>query len=102
MDFSYEKKVIYNFNFGCRNYFQSIFVFDKSYKYSFWMKDMLFPIDIIWIGEDFSVVDITENAEPNSYPNLFTPREEALYVLEVNAGFSNEKGLKIGDKVEFK
>lgn len=79
-----------------------IFIFDTAGKYSFWMKDMLFPIDIIWIGEDFSVVDITENAEPNSYPNLFTPREEALYVLEVNAGFSNEKGLKIGDKVEFK
>ena len=74
-----------------------IFVFDKSYKYSFWMKDMLFPIDIIWIGEDFSIVDITENAEPSSYPNLFTPKEKVLYVLEVGAGFVKENGLKISD-----
>ncbi len=76
------------------------FIFDKPHKYSFWMKEMLFPIDIIWIREDFTIVDITENAEPSSYPNLFTPREKALYVLEVSAGFANQKELKIGDMVE--
>lgn len=77
-----------------------LFVFERSDKYSFWMKEMLFPIDIIWIGEDFTIVDITENAEPSSYPNLFTPRNDVQYVLEVRDGFANQKELKIGDMVE--
>ena len=79
-----------------------LFVFEKPDKYSFWMKEMLFPIDIIWIGEDFTIVDITENAEPSSYPTLFTPKNEARYVLEVNAGFSEKYRISIGDMIAFK
>src|SRR3989344_4787919 len=76
------------------------FVFDSSSKYSFWNKDMLFPIDIIWIKDD-AVVDISENMPDfKTSPNYtVTPQSEANFVLEVNAGFVKEKNIKIGDEV---
>jgi len=78
-----------------------LFVFDKPEFHQFWMKDMLFSIDIIWISADYKVVDITKNASPETFPEFFTPREKAQYVLEVNAGFSDKKNIKIGDSVIF-
>lgn len=77
-----------------------LFVFDKAGKYPFWMKDMKFAIDIIWITEDKHVVHIEKNALPESYPNILGGGEDAKYVLEVNAGFSQKNNLKIRDAVE--
>jgi len=77
------------------------FVFDSASKYSFWNKDMLFPIDIVWI-KDSQVVDVSENMPDfKTSPNYtVTSQSEANFVLEVNAGFVKEKNIKIGDKVE--
>ena len=63
------------------------------------MKEMNFPIDIIWIGEHMSVVDITKSASPSSFPQTFVSSAPALYVLEVQAGFAERHGVKIGDQV---
>ena len=76
-----------------------LFVFEKSGVYPFWMKDMLFSIDIIWIDENMKVVYIKENATPESFPKIFTPDSQARYVLEVNAGIVKDKKFKIGDNV---
>ena len=76
-----------------------IFVFEKSGIYPFWMKDMNFPIDIIWIDEGLRVVYVKENATPKSYPKTFTPNTPSLYVLEVNTGVIAKKKIKIGDEV---
>lgn len=76
-----------------------LFIFDKPAKYSFWMKDMNFPIDIIWIDENFRIVDIKESAHPNSYPKSFIPKEDALYVLEVDAGTVAEEKIKISNSL---
>lgn len=78
-----------------------LFVFDYPDKYPFWMKDMKFSIDIIWIGEDLKIVYIKKNASPDSYPNSFSTEKDAKYVLEVNSGFSEKNNLKEGDEVEF-
>lgn len=81
-----------------------LFVFDTVGKYTFWMKDMKFPIDIIWIDGDLAdlrVVYIEKNAKPESYPDVFSGTVDSRYVLEVNAGFSEKNNLKVGDKVEF-
>lgn len=78
-----------------------LFIFDKTGKYPFWMKDMLFPLDIIWISEDFKIVYIEKNAQINSFPNTFGDDKEARYVLEVNARFSEKNNLKIGDQIKF-
>lgn len=75
-----------------------LFVFEKMDTYSFWMPDMHFAIDIIWLDENMKVMHIQENATPESYPTNFTPPVPAKYVLEVPAYFSKEKGIVVGDQ----
>lgn len=77
-----------------------LFVFEKPAFYGFWMKDMQFPIDIIWINEEKKVIGVSEGLEPGSYPEIYYPREMILYALEVPAGFVSENNIKEGD--EFK
>ncbi len=83
-----------------------LFVFPENSRPHFWMKNMSFAIDIIWIN-DGQIVQIDENALPpepdttESELKLFTPTEEIDYVLEVNAGFSQEHGLVVGDSFTF-
>ena|SRR3989344_4308216 len=85
-----------------------LFVFDSAGKHSFWMKDMNFPIDIIWFtpseggaGNSMKVVYIKKYAEPESFPEMYSPDVDAKYVLEVVAGFSEKNNLKAGDQVIF-
>ncbi len=79
-----------------------LFIFDEPDTYSFWMPDMKFAIDIVWIDERLQVVHIEENVTPESYPKLFTPEEKALYVLEVPSGYSKEKGITLGSQAIFR
>ena len=74
-----------------------LFVFSQSGNYPFWMKEMNFPIDIIWLGEDLQVVYIKKDARPESYPETYGPDEEAEYVLEVVSGFADKNNLQMGD-----
>lgn len=76
-----------------------LFVFDISEQYAFWMKDMRFPIDIIWISEDKKVADITKNLTPESYPAQYTPIVPVSLVIEVNSGWVDGHDVKIGDMV---
>ena len=78
-----------------------IFIFQNPDKYGFWMKDMLFPIDIIWIDQNFKIIHVEKSLLPSSYPKVFTPESLALYVLEIKAGEWEKLNLKIGDRVEF-
>ena len=75
------------------------FVFDKDDKHLFWMKDMKFPIDIIWIDSNYNVVDIKRDARPcKDDCEIYSPSKEVRYVLEVNAG----SNINAGNKVEIK
>lgn len=79
-----------------------LFVFPVDGYYSFWMKDMKFPIDIVWISKDGSVVDIQNEVSPETYPEYsFAPQDTARYVLELRAGFVKEHGVSVGSVVEF-
>ena len=73
-----------------------IFVFDEPDQYGFWMKDMKFPIDILWLDRDKKIVTILESVSPNSYPKVFQPTEEAMYVIELEASKSRALGLTEG------
>lgn len=77
-----------------------LFVFPEKGVYPFWMKGMLFPIDIIWIDGN-AIVDIAPNLPPPEVasPNirLYEPRAAADYVLEVPAGYAASSRWKIGD-----
>lgn len=77
-----------------------LFVFDKPDTYEFWMKDMQFPIDIIWLDAEKSIVFIESDVSPDSYPDsTFAPEKESLFVIEANAGFVSNHNLKVGDKL---
>lgn len=77
-----------------------LFVFEKPGFYSFWMKEMKFPIDILWIDSEQKVIDLTENLSPETFPQIFQPLKPVQYVLEVNAGFIKKYNIKIGDKIK--
>ena len=78
-----------------------LFVFKEEGYYPFWMKDMKFPLDIIWIN-DSKVIDITYGAqtEGSTPTNIYRPNNPVKYVLEVNAGFALENNIRIGDPVK--
>lgn len=78
-----------------------LFIFETPGKYGFWMKDMNFAIDIIWIGEDMRVVGVERQATPASYPNIFYPISAIKYALEVPAGFSDAHSIDTGVIVSF-
>ena len=77
-----------------------LFIFDKEEKHSFWMKNTLIPLDIIWINNNKEIVFISESTQPckkTSCPSV-EPTENAKYVLEINGGISKEIDLAVGDK----
>ena len=78
-----------------------LFIFDSTARHGMWMKEMNFPIDIIWVGENFRIVSIMKHATPQSYPQVFRPSQGARYVIEVPSGFSAEHKIKLDDPVSF-
>jgi hypothetical protein len=79
-----------------------LFVFPEPGLLTFWMKDMLISIDLIWISAEGRVVDVqTAQPEPGvPDPELkrYNPNGEAKYVLEVRAGLAAEQGVQVGDE----
>lgn len=76
-----------------------LYLLAKPDFYTFWMKNMKFPIDIIWVDKNQKIIDITHNLTPDSYPRIFQPVKPAQIILEVNAGFAKKNGINIGDPV---
>lgn len=76
-----------------------LFIFDEPLLAGFWMKDMNFAIDIIWIDAGGLVIGIEKRVEPSTFPQIFGPPEAVLYVLEVPAGFSDTAGIELGEKL---
>lgn len=75
------------------------FVFQEAGFHQFWMKDMLFSLDFIWINENFTIVDITENVAPDTFPKKLIPQFPVQYVLEVPAGFVKRHNIQKGSFV---
>ncbi len=74
-----------------------LFIFDSAQPWSFWMKDMNYPIDIFWVDAEGWVVHVVELASPASYPETsFVPPVPALYVIETKAGFAQENKISVG------
>ncbi|PIR46855.1 MAG: hypothetical protein COV07_02210 [Candidatus Vogelbacteria bacterium CG10_big_fil_rev_8_21_14_0_10_45_14] len=80
-----------------------LFEMGKPDKYRFWMKNMRFPLDIVWI-EGGKVVSIDRNVQNDfdtAGAKFYSPSSPASYVLEVNAGFTDSHGINDGDAVDF-
>ena len=79
-----------------------LFIFDNYLQPSFWMKDMHFPLDIIWI-KDNTIVKIDKNVPLENNQNLtkYKPQQPINKVLEVNAGYTRRYDIKVGNKIKF-
>ena len=76
------------------------FVFPSMGEYSFWMKDMNFPLDLVWISDEGRVVSISSDVATSTYPKkIFKNDAYAKYVLEMNAGTARKFGLFLGTSV---
>lgn len=84
-----------------------LFIFPSGQASSFWMKGMRFPLDFVWIGEDCTVVDLTESVwhsppdTPSSELEILDPASPAAYTFEINAGEVARFDIEIGDEVRF-
>ena len=77
-----------------------LFLFKKESIQSFWMKNTLIPLDMIFIGASMKVAGVVENAEPRTTTSRSVPAP-SQFVLEVNAGWAKEHGVRALDKVRF-
>jgi uncharacterized protein len=78
-----------------------LFVFESSSPRTFWMKDTLIPLDIIFLDENLKVINISENTKPNQTTETYSSTQPALYVLEMNGGWSKKHNLKNGSQLRF-
>lgn len=76
-----------------------LFAFGAEGEHSIWMKDMNYPIDILWVAKNGEVVYFEENVSPDSYPESFSSPSPAWYVIEANAGFVASSSITLGDTV---
>ncbi|MCA9388769.1 DUF192 domain-containing protein [Candidatus Berkelbacteria bacterium] len=76
-----------------------LFIYDEGQEAKFWMKDMSIPIDLIWLSRD-KVVDFEKNIQPDNGEKLYFSPGEIDGVLEVRAGWIDQYGVKLGDKLE--
>ena len=77
-----------------------LFIFQNEIRRSFYMKNTEFALDIIFLNSDYEIVSIQKNAKPFDKSSLPSDAP-AKYVLEINAGLSDQWGLEVGDLIEF-
>lgn len=77
-----------------------LFLMGEERPWSFWMRNTLIPLDMIFIGKDMKVAGIVENAEPRT-ETLREVKAPSLYVLEVNAGYCAAHKVSAGAAVRF-
>ncbi|VAW43955.1 FIG007785: exported protein [hydrothermal vent metagenome] len=80
-----------------------LFVFPDTQRRAFWMKNTLIPLDILYFDQNQKLVSISENTPPCKNTTTRCPNypsaKPAKYVLEINAGLSQQYGFKSGDKL---
>lgn len=78
-----------------------LFVFPRATRSCFWMKDMHYSLDMIWLNANKKIVHIARNVTPQSYPDSFCTSTPATYVLELNAGEANRSSMLVGQYFSF-
>jgi len=84
-----------------------LFVHVDERQRTFWMRDMRFALDFVWISADRRVVELTQDVPPpppgtpDSDLPTYRPDVPVQYVLEVNAGVAAEAGIEVGNAVSF-
>ena len=76
-----------------------LFIFPESDRYGFWMKDMNYPIDILWFDDTLQLVDVAINVRPESYPESFAPDAPARFVVELPAFTADRLQFSEGERL---
>ncbi len=77
-----------------------LFIFENEKNRSFWMKNTLIPLDIIFMNSKKKIVGIVRNAKPQSL-DLLSVAAPSQYVLEINAGEADQAGLNVNHQASF-
>ncbi len=76
-----------------------LFPFPDDAPHFMWMKGMEFPLDMLWISSDGTIVHVEEYISPDTFPASFSSPTPSRLVLEINAGIISSSGVSIGKKV---
>lgn len=81
-----------------------LFAFRGEHRRFFWMKNVLIPLDIIWMDRNFEIVEISRNQQPcrGFFCPPISPRVKSQYVLELNAGMADKMKLRISNQASFR
>lgn len=77
-----------------------LFVFEREKPLRFWMKNTPLPLSVAFIDKRGRILDIRQ-MQPLDDKTLHVSRQPAMYALEMNAGWFEKHGIKVGDRVEF-
>ena len=77
-----------------------LFEFNRPGYYQFWMKEMHFSIDMVWLDSNWRVVTVRSSVLPKTYPQTFTSSRPAQYVLELTAGRAFQLGISEGSLLQ--
>lgn len=77
-----------------------LFVFEGPQPACMWMKDMVFPLDMLWLNQDDKIIKLETNVQPNSYPQTFCAQNTS-FVIELNAGIAQRASLKVGQTLHW-
>jgi uncharacterized membrane protein (UPF0127 family) len=78
-----------------------LMVFPSEDQWGIWMKNMNFPIDIVWMNKGKKVVYIQKNAPFDNQTTIYKPEKSALYVVELPAGTTSKKSIMVGETAIF-
>lgn len=79
-----------------------LFLYKNSGQRNIWMKDMRFPIDIVWMDANKTVTKVNRNILPSTYPaEVFTAGESTQFILEMPAGGAAKAGILEGQRAKF-
>ena len=88
---------------GLENGWGMLFVFEKRKQHGFWMKNMQFPLDIIWL-DNHRIVHILRNVQPAKsgvIPQVMTPPVAGNFVLEIDSGRADVLKLQVGQRLRY-
>lgn len=78
-----------------------LFIFEKPDVNGIWMRDMRFAIDAVWLDSGKKVIAVERNVSPESYPKVFGPSGDSLYVIELEEGRASELDIKLGETLSW-
>lgn len=76
-----------------------LFVYDSPHRASFWMRNTLIPLDMLFAGPDGTILSVHENARPQDDTSI-PGGDDIQYVLEINGGLSARLGIAVGDVLQ--